>query len=233
MASSLSLHVDAEKLRVLNSKIIKCALCPRLAKYVRQVGRNKVSRFVDEAYWARPVPSWGDPNARLLIVGLAPAAHGGNRTGRMFTGDSSGDWLARALHETGFASMPTSRSKDDGLTLKDVYVTAAVRCAPPGNKPLPSELLNCSRYLESELKFLDKVRVVLALGKIGFYAYCRIAGAKGLVFGHGARYDDLDDKVLLASYHPSRQNTNTGKLTWRMWLQVFRTARAILENDRA
>src|SRR2546426_655503 len=128
MASSLSLHVDAEKLRVLNSKITKCALCPRLAKYVRQVGRNKVRRFVDEAYWARPVPSWGDPNARLLIVGLAPAAHGGNRTGRMFTGDSSGDWLARAMHETGFASMPTSRSKDDGLTLKDVYVTAAVRC---------------------------------------------------------------------------------------------------------
>ena len=233
MASSLSLHVDAEKLRVLNSKITKCALCPRLAKYVRQVGRNKVRRFVDEAYWARPVPSWGDPNARLLIVGLAPAAHGGNRTGRMFTGDSSGDWLARAMHETGFASMPTSRSKDDGLTLKDVYVTAAVRCAPPGNKPLPSELLNCSRYLESELKLLDKVRVVLALGKIGFDAYSRAAGVKGLVFCHGARYDDIDDKVLLASYHPSRQNTNTGKLTWRMWLQVFRTAGAILENDRA
>ncbi|TLY09210.1 MAG: uracil-DNA glycosylase [Thaumarchaeota archaeon] len=233
MASSLSLHVDVEKLRVLNSKITKCALCPRLAKYVRQVGRNKVRRFVDEAYWARPVPSWGDPNARLLIVGLAPAAHGGNRTGRMFTGDSSGDWLARAMHETGFASMPTSRSKDDGLTLKDVYVTAAVRCAPPGNKLLPSELLNCSRYLESELKLLDKVRVVLALGKIGFDAYSRAAGVKGLVFCHGARYDDIDDKVLLASYHPSRQNTNTGKLTWRMWLQVFRTAGAILENDRA
>ena len=233
MASSLSLHVDVEKLRVLNSKITKCALCPRLAKYVRQVGRNKVRRFVDEAYWARPVPSWGDPNARLLIVGLAPAAHGGNRTGRMFTGDSSGDWLARAMHETGFASMPTSRSKDDGLTLKDVYVTAAVRCAPPGNKLLPSELLNCSRYLESELKLLDKVRVVLALGKIGFDAYGHAAGVKGLVFCHGARYDDIDDKVLLASYHPSRQNTNTGKLTWRMWLQVFRTAGAILENDRA
>jgi len=233
MASSLSLHVDAEKLRVLNSKITKCALCPRLAKYVRQVGRNKVRRFADEAYWARPVPSWGDPNARLLIVGLAPAAHGGNRTGRMFTGDSSGDWLARAMHETGFANRPTSRSKDDGLTLKDAYVTAAVRCAPPGNKPLPSELLNCSRYLESELKLLDKVRVVLALGKIGFDAYSRAAGVKGLVFCHGARYDDIDDKVLLASYHPSRQNTNTGKLTWRMWLQVFRTAGAILENDRA
>src|SRR5437870_9417528 len=186
MASSLSLHVDAEKLRVLNSKITKCALCPRLAKYVRQVGRNKVRRFVDEAYWARPVPSWGDPNARLLIVGLAPAAHGGNRTGRMFTGDSSGDWLASAMHETGFANMPTSRSKDDGLTLRDAYVTAAVRCAPPGNKPPPSELLNRSRYLESELRLLNKVSAELAVGKIGFDAYSRAAGVKGLVFSHGA-----------------------------------------------
>jgi uracil-DNA glycosylase family 4 len=217
---------------MLNSEVTKCALCLRLLEHVRKVGRDKVRRFADEEYWARPLPSWGDPNARLLIVGLAPAAHGGNRTGRMFTGDSSGDWLARAMHETGFANMPTSRSKDDGLTLKDVYITAAVRCAPPGNKPLPSELHNCSRYLVSELKLLNKARVVLALGKIGFDAYCRAAGAKGLVFGHGARYD-LDGKVLLASYHPSRQNTNTGRLTWRMWLKVFRTARAILENDQA
>jgi uracil-DNA glycosylase family 4 len=203
-----------------------------LSEYVRKVGRDKVRRFEDEEYWARPLPSWGDPNARLLIVGLAPAAHGGNRTGRMFTGDSSGDWLARAMHETGFANMPTSTSKDDGLTLRDAYVTAAVRCAPPGNKPLPSELLNCSRYLVSELKLLDKVRVVLALGKIGFDAYCRTVGANGLVFGHGARYK-LDGKVLLVSYHPSRQNTNTCRLTWKMWLKVFRTSRAILENDRA
>jgi uracil-DNA glycosylase family 4 len=221
--------MNAEKLRRLNSKITKCALCPRLSQYIRQVGRDKVRRFAGEEYWARPLPSWGDPNARLLIVGLAPAAHGGNRTGRMFTGDSSGDWLVRAMHQTGFASMPTSRSMDDGLTLNDVYITAAVRCAPPGNKPLPSELLNCSQYLVSELKLLDNVKVVLALGKIAFEAYCRTAGAKGLVFGHGARYD-IDGKVLLASYHPSRQNTNTGKLTWKMWLQVFRTARAILES---
>jgi uracil-DNA glycosylase family 4 len=217
---------------MLNSKVVKCALCPRLSEYVRKVGRDKVRRFEDEEYWARPLPSWGDPNARLLIIGLAPAAHGGNRTGRMFTGDSSGDWLAKAMHETGFANMPTSTSKDDGLTLRDAYVTAAVRCAPPGNKPLPSELHNCSRYLVSELKLLDKVRVVLALGKIGFDAYCRTTGAKRLVFGHGARYN-LDGKVLLASYHPSRQNTNTGRLTWKMWLKVFRTSRAILENDRA
>lgn len=223
--------VDAEKLRRLNSKITRCALCPRLSQYIRQVGQEKVKRFVSEEYWARPLPSWGDPNARLLIVGLAPAAHGGNRTGRMFTGDSSGDWLARAMHETGFASMPTSRSRYDGLVLRDAYVTAAVRCAPPGNKPLPSELLNCSQYLVSELRLLDNIRVVLALGKIGFDAYCRATGAKGFAFGHGARYH-VNGKILLASYHPSRQNTNTGRLTWQMWMQVFRTARKILD-DRA
>lgn len=179
------------------------------------------------------MPSWGDPNAKLLIVGLAPAAHGGNRTGRMFTGDSSGDWLVRAMYETGFASMPTSTSRDDGLVLKGAYITAAVKCAPPDNKPLPSELANCSRYLVSELALLRNVRVVLALGKIGFDAYCRATGAKGMVFAHGVRYE-IDDggskKVLLASYHPSRQNTNTGRLTWQMWIKIFRTARALVEK---
>jgi uracil-DNA glycosylase family 4 len=214
-------------LRGLNAKVTECALCPRLSRYIRQVGLEKVKRFADEEYWARPLPSWGDPNAKLLIVGLAPAAHGGNRTGRMFTGDSSGDWLARAMHETGFASMPTSRSKGDGLVLNDVYVTAAVRCAPPDNKPLPSELANCSQYLVSELALLENVRVVLALGKIGFDAYCKAAGAKGMVFGHGARYN-VGDRILLASYHPSRQNTNTGRLTWQMWIRIFRTARILV-----
>ncbi len=217
----------ADKLRQLNSKVMRCMLCPRLAQYVRQVGQEKVKRFADEEYWARPLPSWGDPNARLLIVGLAPAAHGGNRTGRMFTGDGSGDWLARAMHATGFASIPTSRSRDDGLTLDDAYITAAVRCAPPGNKPLPSELANCSQYLLAELKLLENVRVVLALGRIGFDAYCRAAGLKGLAFGHGARYE-VSGKTLLASYHPSRQNTNTGKLTWQMWLRIFETVREII-----
>jgi uracil-DNA glycosylase family 4 len=218
---------------MLNAKITGCTSCPRLTRYIRQIGQEKVKRFAEEEYWARPLPSWGDPNARLLIVGLAPAAHGGNRTGRMFTGDGSGDWLAKAMHETGFASMPTSRSRDDGLVLKDAYVTAAVRCAPPGNRPLPAELLNCSQYLVSELQLLGDVRVVLALGRIGFDAYCRAAGAKGLAFGHRARYN-IGGKVLLASYHPSRQNTNTGRLTWRMWMQVFRTAKKILDqNDRA
>src|SRR5687767_10631865 len=214
----------------LNYKVIGCTRCPRLSQYIRQVGQDKVKRFADEKYWARPLPSWGDPNAKLLIVGLAPAAHGGNRTGRMFTGDSSGDWLARAMHETGFASMPTSRSKDDGLVLKGTYITAAVRCAPPCNRPLPSELQNCSQYLVSELRLLRNVKVVLALGRIGFDAYCRAAGARSLAFGHGARYG-VNGRVLLASYHPSRQNTNTGRLTWEMWMQVFRTARAILKDD--
>lgn len=216
----------------LNARVIECSLCPRLSRYIRQVGREKVKRFANEEYWARPLPSWGDPDAKLLIVGLAPAAHGGNRTGRMFTGDSSGDWLARAMYETGFANMPTSRSKDDGLALRGAYITAAVRCAPPDNKPLPSELANCSQYLVSELALLGNVRVVLALGKIGFDAYCRAIGAKGMVFAHGARYDigDGSKKVLLASYHPSRQNTNTGRLTWQMWIKIFRTARALVEN---
>ena len=232
MVNSLSFYVFAKNLHKLNSKVIECAMCPRLSYYIKQVGREKVRRFADEDYWARPLPSWGDPNARLLIVGLAPAAHGGNRTGRMFTGDSSGDWLARAMHETGFANKPISMSKDDGLTLKDAYITVAVRCAPPGNKPLPFELLNCSTYLVSEIKLLDKVKVVLALGKIGFDAYCRTFGTKELVFGHGVRYN-LDRKVLLASYHPSRQNTNTGRLTWPMWLRIFKTARAIIETDLA
>jgi uracil-DNA glycosylase family 4 len=221
--------VGGDELRRLNAQITKCALCPRLSRYIRQVGQEKVKRFADQEYWARPLPSWGDPNARLLIVGLAPAAHGGNRTGRMFTGDSSGDWLARAMHQAGFASMQTSTSKDDGLVLNDAYVSAAVRCAPPGNKPLPAELQNCSQYLFSELQLLGNVRVVLALGKVAFNAYCRAAGARGLEFGHGARYY-VNGRTLLASYHPSRQNTNTGKLTWRMWAQIFRTARKILDN---
>ena len=199
--------------------------------YIEQIGRDKVRRFESEQYWAKPVPSWGDPNARLLIVGLAPAAHGGNRTGRMFTGDSSGDWLIKAMHETGFATLPTSRSIDDGLLLNDAYITAVVRCAPPGNKPLASELQNCSRYLVSELQLLVNVRVVLALGKIAFDACACALGTKGLVFGHGASYS-INGKKLLASYHPSRQNTNTGRLTWPMWLEIFKAAQMMTKITR-
>jgi uracil-DNA glycosylase family 4 len=146
----------------------------------------------------------------------------------MFTGDSSGDWLARAMHETGFASKPASISKDDGLIIKDAYITAAVRCTPPGNKPLPSEVANCSQYLSAELKILKNIRIVIALGKIGFDAYCKAAGLRRLVFGHGAVYP-TGNKMLIASYHPSRQNTNTGRLTWQMWLDIFKAARVILD----
>lgn len=215
------------ELERLNGGVVKCRNCRRLATYIRKVGEEKVKRFAGEDYWARPLPSWGDANARLLIVGLAPAAHGGNRTGRMFTGDGSGDWLARAMHEAGFAAKPESRSRDDGQVLTDAYITAAVRCAPPDNKPLPSEIATCSQYLSKELQLLKNVTVVLALGRIAFDAYCRVAGLRGLAFSHGARYNH-DGRTLLASYHPSRQNTNTGRLTWEMWAEIFRTARSAL-----
>jgi uracil-DNA glycosylase family 4 len=216
-----------DKLHWINHKVIGCTCCPRLSQYIKQIGQEKVKRFISEEYWARPLPSWGDPNARLLIVGLAPAAHGGNRTGRMFTGDGSGDWLVRAMYESGFANMPTSRSKDDGLVLKDAYITAAIRCAPPDNKPLTIELMNCSQYLVSELQILKDIKVILMLGKVGFDAYCRAAGLRKLRFSHGASYE-INGKMLLASYHPSRQNTNTGKLTWHMWFDIFKKARSIL-----
>jgi uracil-DNA glycosylase len=216
-----------DKLHWINHKVIGCTRCPRLSQYIKQIGQEKVKRFISEEYWARPLPSWGDPNARLLIVGLAPAAHGGNRTGRMFTGDGSGDWLARAMYQSGFANMPTSRSKDDGLVLNDAYITAAIRCAPPDNKPLTIELMNCSQYLVSELQILKNIKVILMLGKIGFDAYCRAAGLRKIRFSHGASYE-INGKMLLASYHPSRQNTNTGKLTWQMWFDIFKKARSIL-----
>ena len=224
LPSTMLAYADLGK---LNARIMNCTLCPRLAEYVKTVGEQKVKRFAQDNYWARPLPSWGDPMARLLIVGLAPAAHGGNRTGRMFTGDSSGDWLMRAMHETGFANMPTSTSKDDGLVLKDAYITAAVRCAPPANKPAPAELANCSQYLLAELEMLKNVRVVLALGRIGFEAYCKAAAVKA-TFGHSMRHELTGGKTLVASYHPSRQNTNTGKLSWAMWIDVFRKVRSML-----
>jgi uracil-DNA glycosylase len=221
------LSTKYDKLHWLNLKVIGCTQCPRLSYYIRQIGQEKVKRFAGEKYWARPLPSWGDPNARLLIVGLAPAAHGGNRTGRMFTGDGSGEWLAKAMYESGFANMPTSRSRDDGLVLKDAYITAAIRCAPPHNKPVSTELANCAQYLVTELQILDNIKVIVMLGKIGFDAYCRAAGLTRLKFSHGASYN-INGKVLLASYHPSRQNTNTGKLTWQMWCDIFKKVRSIL-----
>jgi len=187
---------------------------------------------VDQDYWAKPLPSFGDTKAKLLIIGLAPAAHGGNRTGRMFTGDNSGDWVAKALFETGFANMSTSVSKDDGLILKDVYITSAVRCAPPDNRPTSLEVLTCSQYLLAELSYLDPtLKVILTLGKIAFDTYCKICNLGSLDFNHGSCHRIKNGKTLLASYHPSKQNTNTGRLTWEMWISVFKTVTSIVARN--
>jgi len=217
----------------LNEKIIRCKLCPRLTKYIQEFRTPKTKRYLDQVYWAKPVPTFGDPKARLLVIGLAPAAHGGNRTGRIFTGDSSGDWLVKALFETGFANKPTSISKNDGLILKDAYLTAAAKCAPPQNKPNSSEITNCSQYLLSELKILKKTtKVIVVLGKIAFDAYCSVCHFKGLKFGHNKIYTLSNGKTLIVSYHPSRRNTNTGTLTWQMWINIFEVARSIIDLER-
>jgi uracil-DNA glycosylase len=215
-------------LYMLNKKIIQCKLCPRLSNYINRVSEIKVKRFLDEHYWAKPLQGFGDAKAKLLVIGLAPAAHGGNRTGRMFTGDDSGNWLAKAMFETRFANMPTSQSTNDGLILKDVYITAVVRCAPPLNKPSLVEISNCSEHLLAELNILNNTKVILTLGKIAFDTFRKISNLSGLTFYHGARYSIASGKTLLVSYHPSRHNTNTGKLTWQMWINIFETARSII-----
>ena len=210
----------------LADRIISCERCPRLRSYCEEVSRSKKKAFKDWNYWGKPVPGFGDVNAKLLIIGLAPAAHGGNRTGRMFTGDSSGDWLIKALYEAGFASQPLSRSTDDGLELHSTYITATVRCAPPGNRPTSLEIKNCSSYLTEELTLLKEVKLVLVLGRIAFDTYIKhrpessIAASK-LVFKHGALYNLGNPPLLMASFHPSRQNTQTRKLTWEAWTKVF------------
>ena len=217
------------------NEIQNCRLCPRLTAYRELVAVEKVRRFRQWEYWGRPVPSLGSLDASLLLVGLAPAAHGGNRTGRMFTGDRSGDWLYRALHRFGFASQPNSTDRNDGLHLIDCYITAAVHCAPPDNKPLPQEFANCRQYLLEELQRLKNVRVVIPLGMIGFKTYW--TARKELdwknpermpAFSHGG-VTVLDDGVhIVSSYHPSQQNTQTGKLTETMFDEVFRKARGLL-----
>jgi uracil-DNA glycosylase len=215
----------------LDEKIIECKACPRLSEYIKTVGQTKVRRFSTENYWAKPIPGYGDSKATLLIIGLAPAAHGGNRTGRIFTGDSSGDWLAKALFETGFASKPTSISKNDGYLLRNAYVTAVVKCAPPQNVPIASEILNCSQYLKTEIKLLENnTKVIVTLGKLAFDNYCIISGLKRLMFGHKIVYPLGGGKTLISSYHPSRRNTNTGTLTWGMWIDIFNTAKSIIEE---
>jgi uracil-DNA glycosylase len=214
---------------LLERTVTICERCPRLTRYCAEVAQTKRRAYLAWSYWGRPVPSFGDPQARLLVIGLAPGAHGANRTGRMFTGDRSGDFLYDALYRTGFASKPISVSRDDGLKLHDCYITAAVRCAPPGNKPLPEETKNCAGYLQQELHLLHRVKVVVALGRFAFDAYLRQRPIPGAKFGHGAiaRPADRRDPVLLASYHPSQQNTFTGKLTMAMLVEVFRNAREL------
>lgn len=209
-----------------------------MTEYRETVAMVKRRAYRDWEYWGKPVPSFGDPEARLLVIGLAPAAHGGNRTGRMFTGDRSGDFLFRALYETGFASQASSESRDDGLTLSDAYVSAAVRCAPPDNKPLPSEIRNCRPYLERELELLNNLRVVVVLGRLAFDVYLSILRERGSIrsraafrFAHNASHATAPgEPLLISSYHPSQQNTSTGKLTDTMLKDVFLRARRQLER---
>lgn len=222
-------------LQELAQEVIRCERCPRLRAYCEEVARTRRKAFREWEYWGKPVPGFGDPHARLLILGLAPAAHGANRTGRMFTGDNSATFLYRALYKTGFASQPESVSRDDGLRLTGAFMTAALRCAPPGNKPAPDEIRNCRPYLERELDLLTGVRVVVALGKLAFDTYVSILRDRGIisrrsafVFAHHQEYRiGPGQPLLISSYHPSQQNTFTGKLTDKMLLEVFRRARKI------
>jgi len=221
----------------LNREIVACTKCPRLVTYRELIAREKRRAYRDCEYWGKPVPGFGDPNARVLVLGLAPGAHGSNRTGRPFTGDASGNFMYPVLHEAGFANQPTATHCGDGLKLRNLFITAAARCAPPDNKPLPQELANCATYLDREIEGLEKVKVIVALGKIGFDAYLNFLRRRGLlqskaayVFAHAAKYDLPDGKILLASYHPSNQNTQTGKLTRPMFLNIFKQAARLADR---
>jgi uracil-DNA glycosylase family 4 len=225
----------ARELQVLEQQIVSCRRCPRLIRHCRRVAREKRRAFRDWTYWGKPVPGFGDPRAQLLILGLAPAAHGANRTGRVFTGDRSGDFLYALLHRAGFASQPTSTHREDGLRLTNAYISATVRCAPPDNKPLPQEILNCRPFLESDLEIL-RPKAILALGKIAFDGYLRLLQNRGQIprasaylFAHGAEIQ-LPGSLprLFATYHPSQQNTQTGRLTPVMFMKVLRRIRAYL-----
>jgi uracil-DNA glycosylase family 4 len=216
----------------LNRQIIACRKCPRLVAWREEVAQTKRKAYRDQDYWGKPVPGFGDARARLLVVGLAPGAHGSNRTGRQFTGDASGDFLYPALHRAGFANRPVSVARDDGLILSDVYVTASGRCAPPANKPTPAELDNCQPYLEREIEILQP-KVIVALGRIAFERVLRIYSARsnGWKFAHGATYSLMADHWLLCSYHPSRQNTQTGRLTVEMFDAIWAKARELLDDS--
>jgi uracil-DNA glycosylase len=227
-----------QELEALEHLITLCRMCPRLVNWRERVAKEKVRRFQDQEYWGRPIPAFGDPAARLLIVGLAPAAHGGNRTGRIFTGDRSGDWLYDALYRFGFANQPVSRDRDDGLQLRDCLVTAAIRCAPPENKPLPEEFENCRPYLREEMRLASRVRVTVALGQIAFRTFLKALRENGQPlpdrvpkFRHAGETRLPGGVVLISSYHPSQQNTQTGKLTHSMFDRIFQRAREILETE--
>lgn len=224
-------------LSTLNKEVIACTRCPRLVTYREQIAREKRRAYREWEYWGKPVPGFGDPRARVVIVGLAPGAHGSNRTGRPFTGDSSGKFMYPVLHETGFANQPSATDRNDGLKLTNLYITAAVRCAPPDNKPLPEELMACAPYFDREFQGLNNAKVIVALGKIGFDAYLNYLKRGGhlqsktrYVFQHGACYKMPDGRVLLASYHPSNQNTQTGKLTREMFLHIFEQAARLADE---
>ncbi len=221
----------------LNRDVVGCKRCPRLVAFREKIAREKRRAYMDWDYWGKPVPGFGDPKARVLILGLAPGAHGSNRTGRPFTGDSSGNFMYPVLHRTGFANQPDAKHREDGLKLTDAYITAAVRCAPPQNKPTPEEIASCAPFLDRELDGLKQVKVVVALGRIGFDAYLnylkrrgRITTKAAYIFGHGAKYTMPDGRILLASYHPSNQNTNTGKLTEKMFTEIFREAARLVKG---
>jgi uracil-DNA glycosylase family 4 len=218
----------------LNARIVACKRCARLRKYCAEVARVRKRAYLECEYWGKPVPSFGDPKARVMALGLAPGAHGSNRTGRMFTGDGSGYFFYPVLHEAGFASQPLAVSRDDGMKLTDLWISAVARCAPPGNKPAPDELRNCAPFLDEEIGLLKNLRVVVCLGKIafdGFLAHARRSGLitsrTGMAFGHGAEYTLPNGLTVMASYHPSQQNTNTGKLTRPMLLEIFQRAREV------
>ncbi len=226
--------MKVKDLERLQEVVVRCRKCPRLVAYLKELSLRKPRRFQDWQYWSKPLPSFGDPDARVLIVGLAPAANGGNRTGRMFTGDRSGEWLFGALYRFGYANQPNSSRRDDEFALKDCYITATIRCAPPKNKPLPEEIENCRPYFLKELDLLENVRVIVPLGQIAFAQTLRSLRLKGLkvptlAFGHGRIYPLPDGEALVTTYHPSQQNTQTGKLTRPMFHQVFEIIHNILK----
>jgi uracil-DNA glycosylase family 4 len=227
---------EATTLAALNARIVSCELCPRLRAHCAEVARTRRRAYMDWEYWGRPVPSFGDPKARVMALGLAPGAHGSNRTGRPFTGDGSGDFLYPVLHEAGFASQPKAVSRDDGMKLNGLWITAVARCAPPGNKPTPEELRNCAPWLDQEMKLLADLRVVVCLGRIAFDGLLghvartgALKGRAGFNFAHGAEHKLPGGLIAIVSYHPSLQNTNTGKLTRAMLLNVFKRARKLAE----